>query len=73
MSASLKARGVHWSDDEAEFYDHFDVEYPAFCAALAALDHEHQAKYEAIRHVSPEAAILWAIHEAKESGILVEE
>jgi len=62
-----------WKANEEGFLRHFRISYADFCELVKALSPQQQEKYEKIRAVHEEAAILWAIHEGKSHGILEEE
>jgi len=61
-----------WKKDEDGFFDHFQILYDDFVKLVNALNENQQEKYEKIRQVHEEAAILWAIHEGKSHGLLKE-
>ncbi len=61
-----------WKKDEEGFRAHFDIPYGDFCTLIEAFDEDRSIKYEKIRGVHEEAAILWAIHEGKRHGLLKE-
>lgn len=59
-----------WKEDEDSFQRHFGISYSDFGDLLLTLSDEQQSKYEKIRRVHEEAAILWAVHEGKSHGLL---
>jgi hypothetical protein len=59
-----------WAADPKAFKTHFHIPYPDFCELIEALTPTQEGKYEKIRVVNTEAAILWAIHEGKSHGLL---
>lgn len=61
-----------WLEDEDAFFAHFDIPHSDFCELIRLLSKEQQRKYERTRKVNVEAAILWAIHEGKNHGLLVD-
>jgi len=70
-SGSLEPQSVEpWAQDEEAFLLHFDLPYPDFCLLLSGLGKKRAAKYEKIRQVHPEAAVLWLIHEGKQHGLV---
>jgi hypothetical protein len=59
-----------WVTDPRAFKAHFRIPYEDFCELIEALSPAQEGKYEKIRTVNTEAAILWAIHEGKSHGLL---
>lgn len=62
-----------WLDDEDKFGRHFGIAYEDFMTLVTVLSAEQVEKYEKIRRVNIEAAILWAIHEGRSHGLLQED
>jgi hypothetical protein len=50
-----------WLSDEASFFKHFGVEYPAYVEFLALLSPDQLDLYERTMQVNPEAAVLWVL------------
>lgn len=59
-----------WLEDEEAFRKHFDMSHADFCVMMEALGENYSEKYEEIREVNAEAAVLWLIHEGKQHGIV---
>jgi hypothetical protein len=60
----------HFLENEEMFRKHFDLPHADFMTLLDAFDEDRMEKYESISAVDEEAAILWAIHEGKQVGIV---
>lgn len=64
-----------WKESEAEFLKHFDLPYDDFCMMATVMGEkfpDKMPKYEKIRELDEEAAILWLIKHGRSYGILKE-
>ncbi len=64
-----------WKEDANEFFKHFDITYDDFCMMATVMSEKFPdkvARYEKIRQLDEEAAILWLIKHGKSYGIIKE-
>jgi hypothetical protein len=62
-----------WKESSSGFLKHFDVEYDDFCKTATVMADrfpDKMRRYEQIRALDEEAAILWLIKHARSYGIL---
>lgn len=62
-----------WKKDEEAFEAHFDISYDDFAHLILSLPPALAEKYERTRKTNEEAAILWAIHEGRNHGLIEEQ
>jgi hypothetical protein len=65
-----------WKESDVEFKKHFDLSYDDFCMMATVMSEkfpDKMSRYEKIREMEEEAAILWLIKHGKSYGILKED
>lgn len=70
MSFEEDESEADWKANEEAFQDHFGIEYDEFTELILALPPSLAATYERTNKVNEEAAILWAIEQGKQRGLI---